>query len=98
MKMIDNPDIWAFLGKNNITVEICDRGTDWFKDRFYCVFYHKYANSSANIKDGCTLLGLYGNGNSPSEAFEDCFRKYSGKVAVFPSEKNRAEIQFPIIL
>ena len=98
MKMIEKPDIWAFLGENNISVEIRDRGSDWGKDRFYCTFYHQYAHSSANIKDGCALLGAYGNGDTPNEAFEDCFRQYSGKVAVFPSEKNRAEIQFPIVL
>lgn len=98
--LFNSKEIWAFLSKNDIQVYIGYRGEDFNGEKWYCTFLHMLTHESASIKDGCALVGEYGNGNSPQEAFENNFMVYSGKRAFFGRYKDgrEVEIQFPIII
>ena len=91
--------IWSFLAENNIQIYVGFRGDDYCGYKWYCTFDHIFTKESASIRDGYVLLGKYGNGNSPQEAFEDCFMAYAGKKAFFGRYKDgkEVEVQFPII-
>lgn len=98
--LFNNKKIWAFLVKNYIQIYVGFRGEDFCGDKWYCSFYHIFTHESASIRDGCVLVGEYGNGNSPQEAFENCFMAYSGKKAFFGRYKDGREVEvlFPIII
>lgn len=98
--LFNDKRIWSFLAENAIQIYVGFRGDDYDGDRWYCIFRHRFTNESASIKDGFALLGKYGNGNSPQEAFEDCFMVYAGKKAFFGRYKDgrEVEVQFPIII
>lgn len=92
--------IWSFLAENDIQIYVGFRGDDYDGDRWYCVFNHIFTHESASIRDECVLCSKYGNGDSPQEAFEDCFMVYAGKKAFFGRYKDgrEVEVQFPILM
>lgn len=52
-----------------------------------------------DVKDGCGLLGVTGNGSTPEEAIKDYAPRISEKHLIFDalSKENRREIFAPVI-
>ncbi len=98
--MLNNSDIWTFLGLNNISVSIKSRGDDHTENKFLCMFHA--GSDTANIRDGSFLRGIHGDGATPNEAFTNMCKLCSGKKIEFGNWTDGVytpiKVQFPILI
>ena len=87
--------VLEWVNDNGLSVEFTPR-----KDgTMYCVL--RNLNDVLEVKDGPVLIGLYGDGYTFEEAFEDMVYKYSGKLLIsdiLRRNGGKGEYQFPIII
>lgn len=90
--------IEAFADAHDLTMIVYERkpsdlGFCWTERiRFFAHF------KNANVKDGSTIVGVFGNGATPEEAIENYAPEISGKLLVINAgSPERKEVQVPLL-
>lgn len=91
-ELVQEMTIEDFADQHSLTMVIRERANRKANDpdRFYAYLEH------VEIKDGCILIGTYGNGKNKKEAMEDYAKQISEKLIVVNAYgPNRKEIHMP---
>jgi len=84
--------IEAFAEDNDLVMEVYDRGPHRLRPQYYACF------EGAEIKEGSSLVGVFGDGVSPEAAIRAYAKEISGKLLVVGAwSTNRREIRVPVL-
>lgn len=87
---LSKESIDEFAERHNLTMEIRQRFHHESPAKWYARF------EDAEVKEGCFLIGRYGNGSDPDSAIRNYAAKISGTTLVIQAmHPNRREITVP---
>jgi hypothetical protein len=82
-----------FAEKHNMTMEFFERSVGTTLPSLYGHLSH------VEVKDGCMLVGAYGNGYTEAQVIRDYAKQLSGKLIVWRAmHPDRKQIQCPVFI